>query len=88
MLISILFLKPCYKQVGLLNVDGYYDSLLALFDKGVEEGFIEDSARKILVSANTAEELLKKMEVDKNAFLLFAYSFSWLGSKGSVHRAS
>ncbi|KAI6675852.1 hypothetical protein NL676_036648 [Syzygium grande] len=50
------------KPVGLLNVDGYYDSLLALFDKGVEEGFIEDSARKILVSANTAEELLKKME--------------------------
>ncbi|KAB1224829.1 putative cytokinin riboside 5'-monophosphate phosphoribohydrolase LOG4 [Morella rubra] len=32
------------KPVGLLNVDGYYNSLLALFDKGVEEGFIEDSA--------------------------------------------
>ncbi|KAK2991170.1 hypothetical protein RJ640_015475 [Escallonia rubra] len=50
------------KPVGLLNVDGYYDCLLALFDKGVEEGFIEDSARHIVVSADTAEELITKME--------------------------
>ncbi|KAG2671634.1 hypothetical protein I3843_13G004000 [Carya illinoinensis] len=50
------------KPVGLLNVDGYYNSLLALFDKGVEEGFIEDSARRIVVIANTAADLLKKME--------------------------
>ncbi|XP_059454097.1 probable cytokinin riboside 5'-monophosphate phosphoribohydrolase LOGL10 [Corylus avellana] len=51
-----------HKPVGLLNVDGYYNSLLALFDKGVEEGFIEDSARRIVVIADTAEELMKKME--------------------------
>uniref|UniRef100_A0A2N9GQR5 Cytokinin riboside 5'-monophosphate phosphoribohydrolase n=1 Tax=Fagus sylvatica TaxID=28930 RepID=A0A2N9GQR5_FAGSY len=50
------------KPVGLLNVDGYFNSLLALFDKGVEEGFIEDSARHIVIIANTAEELIKKME--------------------------
>ncbi|XP_058073640.1 cytokinin riboside 5'-monophosphate phosphoribohydrolase LOG1-like [Magnolia sinica] len=51
------------KPVGLLNVDGYYNNLLALFDKGVEEGFIKDSARHIVVSAETAEELITKMEV-------------------------
>lgn len=50
-------------QVGLLNVDGYYNSLLALFDKGVEEGFIESSARHIVVSANTPQDLIIKMEV-------------------------
>ncbi|KAK6119241.1 hypothetical protein DH2020_047024 [Rehmannia glutinosa] len=50
------------KPVGLLNVDGYYNSLLALFDKGVEEGFIEDSARHIVVLADTAEQLINKME--------------------------
>ncbi|THF95795.1 hypothetical protein TEA_027236 [Camellia sinensis var. sinensis] len=50
------------KPVGLLNVDGYYNSLLALFDKGVEEGFIQGSARHIVVSADTAEELINKME--------------------------
>ncbi|PKA49857.1 Cytokinin riboside 5'-monophosphate phosphoribohydrolase LOG1 [Apostasia shenzhenica] len=50
------------KPVGLLNVDGYYDSLLSFFDKGVEEGFIEGSARHIVVSAQTAGELIAKME--------------------------
>ncbi|XP_042514039.1 cytokinin riboside 5'-monophosphate phosphoribohydrolase LOG1-like [Macadamia integrifolia] len=50
------------KPVGLLNVDGYYNSLLELFDKGVEEGFIEETARHIVVSADTAEELIRKME--------------------------
>ncbi|XVF33729.1 hypothetical protein REPUB_Repub17cG0193500 [Reevesia pubescens] len=50
------------KPVGLLNVDGFYNSLLALFDKGVEEGFIHSSARNIVVIADTAEELIRKME--------------------------
>lgn len=50
------------KPVGLLNVDGYYDGLLALFDKGVEEGFIEDSARNIMILADTPNQLIKKME--------------------------
>lgn len=50
-------------QVGLLNVDGYYNLLLALFDNGVEEGFIWPCARNIVVSASTAKELMIKMEV-------------------------
>lgn len=50
------------KPVGLLNVDGYYNSLLALFDNGVEEGFIKPGARHIIISAPTAKELLIKME--------------------------
>ncbi|XP_057978623.1 cytokinin riboside 5'-monophosphate phosphoribohydrolase LOG1-like [Malania oleifera] len=50
------------KPVGLLNVAGYYNSLLTLFDKGVEEGFIEGSARQIVISAETAADLIKKME--------------------------
>lgn len=50
-------------QVGLLNVDGYYNCLLALFDNGVEEGFIKPGARNIIVSAPTAKELVMKMEV-------------------------
>ncbi|KAK7271573.1 hypothetical protein RJT34_27595 [Clitoria ternatea] len=50
------------KPVGLINVDGYFNSLLSLFDKGVEEGFIENTARKIVIIADTAIELIKKME--------------------------
>lgn len=50
------------KPVGLLNVDGYYDPLLALFDNGVEKGFIKPLARHIVLSATNAKELLTKME--------------------------
>jgi hypothetical protein len=49
--------------VGLLNVNCYYDALLTLFDKAVEEGFLSIAGRRILVSAPTATELLDKMEV-------------------------
>ncbi|KAG6530788.1 hypothetical protein ZIOFF_004546 [Zingiber officinale] len=51
-----------HKPVGILNVDGYYNDLIQLFDKGVREGFIEDSASHIVISADNAEELLRKME--------------------------
>lgn len=47
----------------MLNVDGYYDPLLMLFDRGATEGFIKLDCRDIIVSAPTAHELLKKMEV-------------------------
>ncbi|KAL0333363.1 UNVERIFIED_CONTAM: Cytokinin riboside 5'-monophosphate phosphoribohydrolase LOG3 [Sesamum calycinum] len=50
------------KPVGLLNVDGYYNSLLSFIDKAVEEGFISPNARHIIVSAPTATELVKKLE--------------------------
>ncbi|GAY57523.1 hypothetical protein CUMW_180110 [Citrus unshiu] len=50
------------KPVGVLNVDGYYDSLLRFFDKGVEEGFIKSSARNIVISAKNARDLLQGME--------------------------
>jgi cytokinin riboside 5'-monophosphate phosphoribohydrolase len=50
------------KPVGLLNVDGYYDSLLSFIDKAVEEGFVSPTARRIIVSAATAHDLLAELE--------------------------
>ncbi|KAF5747168.1 hypothetical protein HS088_TW06G01349 [Tripterygium wilfordii] len=50
------------KPVGLLNVDGYYNSLLSFIDKAVDEGFITPAARRIIVSAQTAQELMCKLE--------------------------
>ena len=57
-------------QVGLLNINGYYDPLLRLFDKAVEEGFLSDVARLIFVSAPTPKELINKMEVSKREMML------------------
>ncbi|CAA6655941.1 unnamed protein product [Spirodela intermedia] len=50
------------KPVGLLNVDGYYNSLLSFIDKAVDEGFITTTARHIIVSATSAHELMSKLE--------------------------
>lgn len=61
-------------QVGLLNVDGFYNSLLSFIDKAVDEGFISPKARRIIVSASTAKELVKGLEVSVQ-FLLFFIAF-------------
>lgn len=50
--------------MGLLNVDGYYNSLLSFIDKAVDEGFIAETAKHIIVSAPTAYELMCKLEVE------------------------
>nr|KJB53392.1 hypothetical protein B456_009G3977001 [Gossypium raimondii] len=50
------------KPVGLLNVDGYYNSLLSFIDKAVDEGFISPISRRIIVSAPTAKQLVRQLE--------------------------
>ncbi|KAF8759356.1 hypothetical protein HU200_010397 [Digitaria exilis] len=49
-------------QVGLLNVDGYYNFLLAFIDKAVDDGFIKPAQRHIFVSAPDARALVQKLE--------------------------
>ncbi|XP_050367137.1 cytokinin riboside 5'-monophosphate phosphoribohydrolase LOG8 [Argentina anserina] len=65
------------KPVGLLNADGYYNSLLSLFDNGVQEGFIKPGARDIVVSATTAKELMVKMEQYTPSHQVIASHESW-----------
>ncbi|XP_065857442.1 cytokinin riboside 5'-monophosphate phosphoribohydrolase LOG7 [Euphorbia lathyris] len=50
------------KPVGLLNVDGFYNSLLSFIDKAVDEGFISPTARRIIISAPTAKQLVRQLE--------------------------
>ncbi|WVZ65766.1 hypothetical protein U9M48_015079 [Paspalum notatum var. saurae] len=50
------------KPVGLLNVDGYYNFLLAFIDKAVDDGFIKPAQRHIFVSAPDARDLVQKLE--------------------------
>jgi len=49
--------KPC----GLLNVAGYYDSLLDLFDQAVTEGFLRAENRRRVLQDRDPRKLLKKM---------------------------
>ena len=51
------------EQIGLLNVDGFYNFFLSFIDMAVSEGFIQEDARHLVISAPTAKELVLKLEV-------------------------
>lgn len=46
------------KPVLLMNINGFYDSLLAHFDKMITEGFVPEEHRTLLQVANNVEEVL------------------------------
>ena len=50
--------KPC----GLLNVCGYYDPLIAMFDRAVEERFLRPQHRKLLQIDADPERLLDHLQ--------------------------
>ncbi len=52
-----LHAKPC----GLLNVDGYYDALLGLFDHAVAEGFAQVESRALVLVDGDAGRLLDRL---------------------------
>lgn len=72
-------------QVGLLNVEGYYNYLLTFIDKAVDDGFISPSQRHIIVSAPTATELVQKLEVIYTFCTLASYHFN-LGPEFNLTR--
>jgi uncharacterized protein (TIGR00730 family) len=49
--------KPC----GLLNVAGYFDHLVALFDHAVRERFLHPANRALVLEAGTPAEMLEKL---------------------------
>jgi uncharacterized protein (TIGR00730 family) len=51
------------KPLGLLNVTGYFDPLLAFMDRALEEGFVRDVHRELLTVATEPDELLDALEV-------------------------
>jgi len=51
-----------HKPIGLLNVNGFYDNLLSFLDQAVEQEFLTSSARQIIISAATAEQLIDQLQ--------------------------
>lgn len=49
--------NPC----GILNVEGYYDSLLAQFDRAVKDGFISPKNRGMILVEDDPERLLDRL---------------------------
>jgi uncharacterized protein (TIGR00730 family) len=50
------------KPVGILNTNGFYDEILAAVDRMVEEGFLKDLNRDMLLVSEDIEELLERMQ--------------------------
>jgi uncharacterized protein (TIGR00730 family) len=49
--------KPC----GLLNVNGYYDALLALFDHAMTEQFLKPAHRTLVISDTAPDRLVARL---------------------------
>ena len=49
--------KPC----GILNVDGYYDPLLQLFDRAVTDRFLKPVHRQMVIADASAEALVARL---------------------------
>ena len=49
------------KACALLNVNGYYDPLLAMADRAVDEGFLRDIHREILIADTDPVRLLDRL---------------------------
>ena len=50
------------KPLGLLNVNGFFDGLLFFLDYAVEQGFMTQANRRILVSASNVDELIDQLQ--------------------------
>ena len=51
-----------HKPVGVLNVSGYYDTLLEFLDQTVAEQFVQDKNRKMVLAEERPEALLDRFE--------------------------
>ncbi len=49
--------KPC----GLLNVDGFYDSLIDFFENAVREGFVHPEHRKLVLDDSNPDVLIQRL---------------------------
>ena len=49
------------KPIGLLNVNGFFDATLLQLAKMVEEGYLKQTNRNLLLVAKTVDELMLKM---------------------------
>lgn len=60
-MLTWLQLQLQMKPVGLINVDGYFDSLLEFLKYAGDEGFIRSEHQNLLLVENTAAQLLARL---------------------------
>lgn len=56
-------LKLHAKPIILLNTNSFYDPLLAFLDHAVDEGMIKSQVRKVVLVAETVEDVLRQLRI-------------------------
>ncbi|CAI7800669.1 unnamed protein product [Closterium sp. NIES-53] len=72
------------KPIAVLNANGYFDSLLAFFDRAAQEGFVNATNRSIVMAGRTAKEVLDLIEAfDADSRGALLAKERWHGEEGS-----
>ena len=50
------------KPIALLDVEGYWKPLVALFDASVRGGFVSEANRRLLIESGGVQELFERLE--------------------------
>jgi hypothetical protein len=56
-------LRLHHKPIGLLNVGGYFDPLLAWLERAFADGFISEKHRHLVMVGSDAQELIGRLEL-------------------------
>ncbi len=57
------------KPIGILNINGYYDALIQLVDKMIEEGLLKSEYKEMLLISDLVEDLLSQMNLYEVPFV-------------------
>ncbi len=66
------------KTIGLLNVAGFFDPLVALIETGIDQGFIKQQHRELIVVADEPQALLERLKTHD-----LPQVRKWMGPEGT-----
>lgn len=61
-MLTLVQLSQANHPIGILNINGFFDPLIAQLNRMNEDKFLKDIHRNVLLSADNIEDLLAKME--------------------------
>lgn len=50
------------KPIGILNIDGFYDELIAMIDKMVRKGFLKQEYKEMIIASADIDQLIGQMQ--------------------------
>ncbi len=54
------------KKIIIYNINGYFNPMLEMIDKGIEQHFISPSNRNLIISCNSPQEVIEALNAKEN----------------------